>query len=97
MAISNRERVARGLEHLKQGLAPFAEREFKARLGGYWVEEVSARVKLKAREDGSVDWDTQSILKAVGDNWQSVFRYILGYVERAWVGELREVRNHWAH
>jgi len=31
MALSNRERIARGMEHLREGLAPFAEQEIKAR------------------------------------------------------------------
>jgi len=33
MAITNHERVGKALELLKAGLAPFVEREFKARFG----------------------------------------------------------------
>jgi hypothetical protein len=36
MAISNRDKVGRGLETLRAGLAPFVERELKARLRGDW-------------------------------------------------------------
>ena len=33
MAISNRDRVRRGLDELRPGLAPFVARELKAKLG----------------------------------------------------------------
>ncbi len=33
MAISNNERVGKGLEQLKVGLMPFVEREFRSRFG----------------------------------------------------------------
>jgi predicted AAA+ superfamily ATPase len=97
MALSNRERIARGLELLRAGLAPFAEREFKARLGGYWADDLAAKLEIKKAKNGGLQWDTQSLLRAAGDTWQQVFRHVLGPVERAYVGELREIRNRWAH
>lgn len=97
MSLSNRERIDKGLEQLRAGLSPFAEREFKARLGAYWVEQVADRLKLKKGKGGTVPWDSQALLKAIGDSWQEVFSHVLGHVERAYVGELREVRNRWAH
>ncbi|MBK8015115.1 MAG: DUF499 domain-containing protein [Deltaproteobacteria bacterium] len=99
MAINNRERVGRGLEQLRLGLVPFVERELKAKLGGYWVEEIESRLQEPLKRDGSGGpaWDAQAILKVMGDNWQSVFRQSLGHLERSLVGELREVRNRWAH
>jgi Swt1-like HEPN len=36
MAISNRERVGKGLDLLASGLRPFAEREMKSQLGDTW-------------------------------------------------------------
>lgn len=97
MALSNRERIDKGLEQLRSGLAPFAEREFKSRIGPYWVEQISERLKLKKGKGGSIPWDSQGLLKAIGDSWQEVFSHVLGHVERAYIGELREVRNRWAH
>ncbi len=98
MAMSNRERVRKGLDELKAGLVPFVERELRAGLGPYWVEEVTSRSRSIRREaDGSIHWDTQALLKALVDNWQGVFRHVLGHVERSYVGELFEVRNKWAH
>lgn len=95
--MSNRDRVQKGLDELRMGLTPFVERELKAKLGNYWVEEVTNRSKGINREGDAVHWDTQALLKAMVDNWQTVFRYVLGHVERAYVGELIHVRNNWAH
>ncbi len=97
MALSNRERIARGMEFLRTGLVPFAEREFSARIGGYWADDLATKLEIKKAKGGGLQWDTQSLLKATGDTWQQVFRHVLGHVERAYVGELREVRNRWAH
>ncbi len=99
MAISNRERIAKGLDLVRIGLAPFVERELKDALGPYWVEEVSQRLMdgLPKAKDGAINWDTQLLLKVMSDNWMTVFKKTLGHAERALVGELREVRNRWAH
>lgn len=41
--------------------------------------------------------DAQFLLKVIWDEWQSVFRNVLGHSERTYVSELREIRNRWAH
>ena len=98
MTMSNRERVRKGLDVLKTGLVPFVERELRAKLGPYWVEDITGRSRsIRADADGTIHWDVQALLKGMVDNWQGVFRYVLGHVERSYVGELFEVRNKWAH
>jgi len=82
MAITNRERVRRGLDYLKDGLVPFVERELKSNLGVHWQEELTSRNRAIQRRGDSINWDTQAVLKSMLDNWQSVFRYVLGPVER---------------
>ncbi|HJK94426.1 MAG TPA: Swt1 family HEPN domain-containing protein [Polyangiaceae bacterium LLY-WYZ-15_(1-7)] len=94
--MSNRARVGRTMELLTEGLTPFVERELKSHLGGYWVEKLAERTRVKITK-GSVSWDAQSLLKAMVDNWRDVFRKTLGHGERAYVGELIEHRNAWAH
>ncbi|MBX3269805.1 MAG: DUF499 domain-containing protein [Sandaracinaceae bacterium] len=95
--MSNRERVQKGIGHLTEGLRPFVERELKAQLGGYWIEQVKGRVRVQIDRDGSVHWDTQGLLKAMVDFWREVFMKTLGHYERSLVGELIEIRNQWAH
>lgn len=95
MAISNRERVGKGLEILATGLYPFVERELKSKLGEKWQDpgkEAAGRAK------GAVNWADPSVLLGVlADQWNVVFRDTLGTSERGMVLELRDVRNKWAH
>ncbi len=97
MAVTNRERVGRGLEELTTGLVPFTEREYRSRLGRGWVEDLLASSKRLRRSKSGIAWDAQSVLKGMVDNWHRVFRDVLGPVERAYVSELIEIRNRWAH
>ena len=41
--------------------------------------------------------DAAGLLKLIWDNWQLVFRNILGNAERTLVAKLRNWRNKWAH
>jgi len=99
MAISNRERIDKCFEQLREGLTPFAEQRFKAHFGKIWIQQIKETLKdsFKLDKSGNIIWDTQALLKAIGDSWQEVFRDTLGYNERAWVSELRTIRNNWAH
>ena len=99
MAISNKDRIQRMLDQLRDGLAPFVERELKSKLGDRWAEKLdeNRQFPLKRQLDDTVAWDTQALLKTMVDHWQSIFRYNLGHNERSWVGELMSVRNDFAH
>ena len=41
MAITNRDRVGRAMDLLKDGLRPFVERELTAKFGKYWITEAT--------------------------------------------------------
>jgi predicted AAA+ superfamily ATPase len=100
MAISNQERVGKGMELLRTGLAPFVEREIHSA-----VKTGSLRMDVVQRyaEDPILSkkpiaqWDVQGLLKVMWETWNDVFRRILGHAERNLVFELRDVRNKWAH
>jgi predicted AAA+ superfamily ATPase len=99
MAISNHERVGKALELLRDGLAPFVERELKSRYGEQWgfeVKEALSDTRLGAGK-GSVLKDTAALLVIMDRRWNDVFRRILGKAERALVNELGDARNRWAH
>jgi hypothetical protein len=51
---------------------------------------------IRADGDG-IRWDAQAVLKVMVDSWQSAFKFVLGHAERAYVGEMLDVRNKWAH
>ncbi|MEO7733433.1 MAG: Swt1 family HEPN domain-containing protein, partial [Kofleriaceae bacterium] len=99
MAITNQERVGKAMELLRQGLAPFAEREFKnlhkAQAGvealRYMGEDRVAGKKPLA------EWDVAALLKLMWESWNDVFGKTLGRAERSLVQELRDWRNKWAH
>ena len=99
MAITNRDRIGRMLDQLRDGLAPFVERELKGRLGDDWAGKLDGNrpYPLKRRADGAVAWDSQALLKTMVDHWQSIFRDKLGHNERSWAGELMSARNDFAH
>src|SRR5258707_14589311 len=99
MAISNAERVGKALDFLNQGLFPFMKRELKASYGDSWFGQASANLRehqMTGKGDGDEHWDTQALLLVMWDQWNVVFRNVLGQADRSLVGELREVRNKWA-
>jgi len=99
MAITNQERVGKAMELVRQGLAPFAEREFRnlhssqagAEALRYMGEDRAAGKKPLA------EWDVAALLKLMWEAWSDVFGKTLGRAERSLVQELRDWRNKWAH
>ncbi len=101
MAITNHERVGKALELLTSGLKPFVERELKSTYQQGWFEETRKTMAASQLQFlGNADtpqWDAQSLLLTLWNQWNEVFRKTLGQAERTLVSELREVRNRWAH
>jgi len=98
MATTNHERVGRALTLLSSGLAPFAEREFMAAYGPDWLEEVERKdTSASSAPQPASPTDVQFLLKVVWNEWNAVFRKVLGQSERTLVSELRDIRNRWAH
>lgn len=101
MAISNHERVGRALNLLRDGLYPFIEREMKAIHGDRWMVAASAclpdsYVKYKNAQD-VLQEDVSALLIVMWEQWNAIFKQILGQSERTLVSELRTTRNDWAH
>ncbi len=99
MAITNQERVGKAMELLKQGLAPFVEREFKSAYGALAQSEVQRILgddRLYSRKT-IAQLDVAALLKVVWDSWNNLFGRTLGRAERSLVQELRDWRTKWAH
>src|SRR5690349_8346125 len=100
MAVTNQERVGKAMDLLRQGLAPFVEREVqeKVRVGAVNMDTVR-----RFSEDPTLakkpiaQWDAAGLLKLMWEAWNDVFRSTLGVSERNLVSELRGWRNKWAH
>lgn len=101
MAVTNHERVGKGLEHLVKGLKPFVERELRSSFGDRWQQTTAEKiVEDKVRTDlmkKPPHWDAQALLTVMMNTWNDAFKTHLGHAERALVGELRDIRNKWAH
>jgi predicted AAA+ superfamily ATPase len=99
MAITNHERVGKAMDWLKQGLGPFAEREFissyKDKAGTEATRYLGEDRLLAKKAIG--EWDAAGLLKLMWEAWNDVFRRTLGPAERSLVSELRDLRNKWAH
>lgn len=99
MAITNQERVGKAMELLRQGLAPFVEREFEGLNKGKSATEVLRYVgdDRTAAKRPLLEWDVAALLKVMWEAWNDIFRNTLGRAERSLVQELRDSRNKWAH
>jgi predicted AAA+ superfamily ATPase len=99
MAVTNHERVGKAMDLLKQGLAPFVEREFK----NYYKDKAPIEIARFVGEDrllgkkALTEWDAAALLKLMWEAWNTVFRETLGPAERSLLSELRDHRNKWAH
>jgi predicted AAA+ superfamily ATPase len=99
MAISNRDRVSKALDLLRDGLGSFVEREVHRA-----IKEGLQPMRVRAFEDDPSlmerpihTYDAAALLKILTSNWNDIFRDVLGFAERNLASELRDVRNNWAH
>src|SRR3990170_7122370 len=98
MALTNKERIGRMLDALAAGLRPVVEREFAAAYGPGWVDVVAAEKEMATGRVGPANADDpQFLLGAIWFHWKETLGQTLGAAERAYVSELRETRNRWAH
>lgn len=99
MAITNQERIGKAMELLRQGLAPFVEREFNSVHKSKGVSEALRYMgeDRMAAKKPLAEWDVAALLKLMWEAWNAVFRNTLGRAERSLVQELRDSRNKWAH
>src|SRR6185295_6182660 len=88
-------------EQLTTGLQPFVERELKSNYQNDWFAETKKTLSTNQVEffgtPEKPEWDIASLLATLWNQWNDVFRKVLGPAERSLVSELRDVRNKWAH
>lgn len=108
MAISNHERVGKGLVLLQQGLLPYVQRELQSHYKDQWwkngvesclrgYQGASALAQRGTDEERFSHMDIQGLLIIMWENWRDVFQEQLGHTGRNYVSELRTVRDKWAH
>ena len=99
MAISNKEKIGRGLDLLASGLAPFVDRHMTdaAPAGQDWIQLLAARDE--AKHGGAKNYsakDPRFLLKVITEEWRA-FGTSLSRVESSYASELRDVGNKCAH
>jgi predicted AAA+ superfamily ATPase len=100
MAITNQDRVGKGMDLLRAGLGPFVEREVQSAIKAGTVRMDAVRRFADDPILGNKpiqQWDAAGLLKLLWETWNEVFKRTLGFGERSLVSELRDVRNKWAH
>lgn len=97
MALTNRQRVEQALDLLNRGLLPYVEREMKSVYGAAKWERQAVLALGDKPLLKSGQWDTSALLSVMIGEWPTVFKRNLGATERSIVGEMRDVRNKWAH
>ena len=100
MATTNHEYVGKGLQLLRDGLAPFVQSAVRAavRARRVGIEDIRRCAGDPRQAHRPIDeWDVAALLKVMWDRWNEVFRQRLGRTERSLVSELRDWRNKWAH
>jgi predicted AAA+ superfamily ATPase len=99
MAMSNRDRVGRGLEILAGGLSPFVEARMAAVVpdGRDWVEVLEARDASRHGSDRQYSRsDPRFLLRILTEEWRA-FKDHLSRPEQSFASELRDTGNRWAH
>lgn len=96
MATSNRDRVNKGMDLLKEGLYPPVAQMMQSRYGDqWWAQYKLAYPQVRAATPDELD--VQGLLHMMRNGWRDVFDVTLGNMERNLVHELIEARNLWAH
>jgi len=98
MAVSNRDRLDRGLTTLAAGLEPFVNHAMaEVAPNGDWLGMLKARdVSKQGQVKNLVASDPALLLRVITEEKQ-VFKKYLSPAEVAFASELREIRNRWAH
>nr|WP_216087062.1 Swt1 family HEPN domain-containing protein [Stanieria cyanosphaera] len=101
MGINNKERVGRALDILREGLYPFVEREIRSVYNEHWENHALSHLyedrNLKRTTAERLQQDVADLINVIFGEWHNVFKKTLGHAEKNLLGELKTIRNDWAH
>ena len=89
MALSNRDRLGKALDQLRDGLWPYISRQLDNTIGPGWQDRLPSQANNLQ--------DVSVLLGLFMEHWQTVFKKPLSQSDRAYVSELKQARNKWAH
>lgn len=102
MSLSNKERIGKALESLRQGLYPYVEQKMEEKYGKDWVAKVTSNLQDYQKSKQCADTlreDISALLRVMKKECysESKVKGGLNKSDRGLVDELAEVRNQWAH
>lgn len=89
MALSNRDRIGKALDQLRDALLPYISSQLYDNVGTNWQDRLPPQANNLQ--------DVSVLLGLFMEHWQTVFKRLLSQSDRAYVSELKEARNKWAH
>ena len=95
MVVPNRERIDRALLEVRDGIRPGCIAVWSDKYGQDWMNDVHSRDK-KAQGFPDLE-DPLFFLKGIHNTWMECWKQQLADNVRNYVGELRNIRNEWAH
>jgi len=87
--LSNRDRIGKALDQLSEALLPYISSQLYDNLGSDWQDRLPPNANNLQ--------DVAVLLKLFMQHWSVVFKRLLSDSDRAYVSELLEARNKWAH
>lgn len=95
MAMTNRDRIGKALDLLRDGIRAKCEETWLAFLGDDWLQVVNLRLHHPQSDPSTAD--IQFLFSGMKVTWGDVFGQVFSPVVRSWVFDLAKVRNEWAH
>jgi len=89
MTLSNRDRIGKALDQLREALLPYISSQLYDQVGSDWQDRLPPNANNLQ--------DVSVLLGLFMEHWQTVFKRLLSQSDRAYASELREARNKWAH
>ena len=95
MALTNNERIAKGLDLLRDGLGPKCAQTWAGFFGEGWLDAVNQRLRKPQRQPDP--GDAAFLLAGILATWNEVFAHGFPPSVRSLVFEANGARNTWAH
>ena len=89
MAISNRDRIGKALDEITKALQPYISDQLNKSIGSNWQDSLPPHSKNLN--------DISVLLSLFMEHWKYIFKKFLSDSDRAYISELKEARNKWAH
>ncbi len=89
MGLSNRDRIGKALDQLRDALNPYILNQLNKNLPFNWESELPSHSNNLQ--------DIYILLGLFMSHWKNIFKKLLSDSDRAYISELLEARNKWAH